>query len=289
MLEKPGKTDVTGSFTSDVLLHGPDALFDNLAGIFTSFLVHGDVSLELLSCAFLPLFKGGLKNPNSSDIYKAIAGSSQILKLLDNVIILLWGDLLASDTLQFGFKKGTSTTPCSWLVMETAAYYLRQGTPVIATLLDCSKAFDLCRFSTLFQKLLDRDLPAIVIRLLAYVYEEQAGCVRWDGIRSSEFSITNGTRQGSVLSPTLFSVYLDDLLKELRHLGLGCHVGGVWVGAAGYADDLILLSPSRTDMVSMLKVCEQYAERHNLLFSADPNPSKSKSNCLYMCGYMEPV
>ena len=105
---------------------------------------------------------------------------------------------------------------------------------MITTLLDCS------RFSTLFQKLLDRDLPAIVIRLLAYVYEEQAGCVRWDGIRSSEFSITNGTRQGSVLSPTLFSVYLDDLLKELRHLGLGCHVGGVWVDA----EDLMLLSPA---------------------------------------------
>ena len=121
---KPGKTDVTGSFTSDVLLHGPDALFDNLAGIFRSFLIHGDVTLELLSCAFLPIFKGGLKNPNSSDSYRAIAGSSQILKLLDNVIILLWGDLLASDTLQFGFKKGTSTTQCSWLVMETAAYYL---------------------------------------------------------------------------------------------------------------------------------------------------------------------
>lgn len=110
---KPGKTDVTGSFTSDVLLHGPDALFDCLAGVFRSFLVHGDVTLELLSCAFLPLYKGGLKNPNLSDSYRAIAGSSQVLKLFDNVIILLWGDLLGSDTLQFGFKKGTSTTQCS--------------------------------------------------------------------------------------------------------------------------------------------------------------------------------
>ena len=60
----PGKTDVTGSFTSDVLLNGPDLLFDNLTGIFRSFLIHGDVTLELLSCAFLPLFKGGLKNPS---------------------------------------------------------------------------------------------------------------------------------------------------------------------------------------------------------------------------------
>ena len=149
------------------------------------------------------------------------------MKLLDNVILLLWGDLLGSDTLQFGFKQGTSTTQCSWLVLETASYFIRQGTPVIATLLDCSKAFDLCRFSTLFKKLIDRDLPPIVIRLLAYVYEEQVGCVKWDGNRSSEFIIANGTRQGSVLSPTLFSLYLDDLIKELGSLGLGCEISGV--------------------------------------------------------------
>ena len=56
---KPGKSDVTGSFTSDILLHGPDVLFKYLAGIFRSFLTHGDVTLELLSCAFIPLFKVG--------------------------------------------------------------------------------------------------------------------------------------------------------------------------------------------------------------------------------------
>ena len=108
---KPGKADVTGSFTSDVLLHSPDILFDHLASkrFFKSFLIHGNVTLELLSCAFIPLFKGGLKDPHSSDNYRAIAGSSQILKLFDYVILLLWGDLLASDTLQFGFKNSTST------------------------------------------------------------------------------------------------------------------------------------------------------------------------------------
>ena len=158
--------DVTQSFTSDILLHGPDNLFEHLATIFRSFLVHGDVTLELLSCAFLPLYKGGLKNPNASDSYRAIAGSSQILKLLDNVVLLLWGDLLTSDSLQFGFKKGTSTTQCSWLVKEVASHFLDQGTPVIATLLDCSKAFDMVQFSTLFTKLMDRGLPPIVIRML---------------------------------------------------------------------------------------------------------------------------
>ena len=286
---KPGKSDVTGSYTSDLLLHGPDMLFEFLARIFRSFYIHGNVTLELLSCAFIPLFKGGLKNPNRSDSYRAIAGSSQILKLLDNLIILLWGDQLATDALQFGFKKQTSTTQCSWLIMEVASYFLRQGTPVIVTLLDCSKAFDMCRFSTLFQKLLDRNFPPIVIRLLIFVYEEQEGCVVWDGVRSDSFRITNGTRQGSVLSPVLFSVYLDNLLQELRIQGVGCHMGGVWVGAAGYADDIILLAPSRAAMQKMLKVCEVYASSHNLCFSTDPMPSKSKTKCIFMCGYGNPV
>ena len=136
---------------------------------------------------------------------------------------------------------------------------------------------------------MDRNLPAIVVRVLVCVYEEQRGCVKWSGVRSSTFSITNGTRQGSVLSPCLFSVYLDDLLKRLRHMGLGCHMGGLWVGAAGYADDLILLAPSRTAMQKMLNTCQEYAEEFNLKFSTDPNPALSKTKCLYMCGHMEPV
>ena len=55
-----------------------------------------------------------------------------------------------------------------------------------------------------------------------------------------------------VLSPILFSLYIDGLLQKLRHQGLGCHVGGTWMGAAGYADDLALKAPSRQSMVKML-------------------------------------
>ena len=209
--------------------------------------------------------------------------------LFDYVILSVWGDLLGSDTLQFGFKKETSTTQCSWLVMEVASYYLRQGTPVIATLLDCSKAFDKCVFSSLFSKLMERNVPPIVIRALVYVYEEQRACVSWAGQKSSQFRIKNGTRQGSVLSPALFSLYLDDLLKELRNTGLGCHMGGLWVGAAGYADDMILLAPSRTAMKKLVLVCEEYASSHNLQFSTNPVPALSKTKCLYLCGLPNPT
>ena len=92
--------------------------------------------------------------------------------------------------------------------------------------------------------------------------------------------------QGKVLCSLqfLFSVYLDDLLKELRELQLGCHIGGYWLGACGYADDLILMAPSRDVLQRMLQVCEKYAGEHNLVFSTDPVPAKSKTKCMLFSG-----
>jgi hypothetical protein len=241
----------------------------------------------LLACAFLPLLKNSLKNPADVTSYRAIAGSSLLLKLFDQVVLLLWGHLLHSDPLQFGYKAGYSTTQCSWFVMETASYFIRRKTPVIVTLLDCTMAFDKCRFDILFQKLLDRQVPPVVLRVLMYVYQEQYAWVKWGNEKSRMFRIQNGTRQGSVLSPSLFSVYMDNLLSCLRKSGVGCYVGGVFAGAVGYADDLLLLAPSRSGMQKMLEICEEYAMENNLQFSTDPDPAKSKTKCIFMSGHMK--
>ena len=77
---------------------------------------------------------------------------------------------------------------------------------------------------------------------------------------------------------------MDELLLELRKLGLGCHIAGMFLGAAIYADDVILLAPCRAALQLMLKVCEEFALRNNLVYSTDPNPNKSKSKCLFMSG-----
>ena len=89
------------------------------------------------------------------------------------------------------------------------------------------------------------------------------------------------------MSPPCFAVYLDDLLKELRRLGLGCYISGVWMGATCYADDLLLLSPTRSGMAAMLSVCQKYAAEHNISFSVDANPVKSKTKMIYVCGNMD--
>ena len=198
----------------------------------------------------------------------------------------MWGEKLHSDTLQFGFKRGCGTSSATWLVQEVLQQYLRAGSKPIAVVLDCSKAFDLAKFNTLFERLLtDRQMPAIVVRVLAYSYQEQQAWVRWGrSCTSSPFEISNGTRQGSVASPAFWSVYLDPLFSQLRRNGVGCHLAGLFMGAVGYADDMILLAPSRNAAQRMLRTCEQFARENNIRFSTDPDPAKSKSKVVYVTG-----
>ncbi|CAL4144648.1 unnamed protein product, partial [Meganyctiphanes norvegica] len=133
---------------------------------------------------------------------------------------------------------------CTFMVLETIEYYKSRGSNVHVVLLDASKAFDRVNYIKLFDKLLSKGMCPLTVRLLLNMYTKQKLQVKWNNRLSSKFDVTNGVRQGGVLSPLLFSLYVDDLLVKLKNNGIGCHIGHHFVGAFGYADDLILLSPS---------------------------------------------
>ena len=167
---------------------------------------------------------------------------------------------------------------CTWLVTETIDYY--QGSDVYACVMDMTKAFDLVRHSKLFEILRRKGVPNIFIRLLLVMYEKQEANVRWNGILSKKFSIKNGVKQGAVLSPRLYCVYTDGLFKLLRKCRSGCWVQGSYVGIVGYADDLLLMSPSIDGLQEMVTNCERYANEHNLKFSTHQNLKKYKTKCI---------
>ncbi len=92
-------------------------------------------------------------------------------------------------------------------------------------MLDASKAFDKVHFGKPFNLLMDRKLPAIVIRLLLDNYTIQNICAIWNGAKSHTFTAMNGVRQGGVLSPLLFNVYFDEMIHKLEKGGIGCKIG----------------------------------------------------------------
>jgi hypothetical protein len=143
--------------------------------------------------------------------------------------------------------------------------------------MDCTKAFDTVQHSTLFQKLIDAGLPTVIVRLLISIYQKQSANVRWKSHNSESFTIKNGVRQGAVLSPIIFCFYMNNLFFELRRSRSGCKIGPYYAGAHGYADDLLLLCPSRSGLQEMVDVAEKYAREHKIQFSTHPEPEKSKT------------
>ena len=155
---------------------------------------------------------------------------------------------------------------------EVISHYNSNKSKVFAVLLDASKAFDRVNYIKLFEKLLKREMCPLVMRLLLQTYLDQKLCVKWNDTLSETFEVTNGVRQGGILSPLLFGIYIDELLCKLQDSGLGCHIGHYYAGALGFADDLILICPTESGIQKMLKICETYAAEHDLIF----NGAKSK-------------
>ena len=94
-------------------------------------------------------------------------------------------------------------------------YYVNNDSSVYCTLLDATKAFDRVEYCKLFRVLLDRKLPVACIRLLANIYTRRVTRVSWNGVCSNRFLVKNGVKQGGVLSPIFFCLYLDGLLAIL--------------------------------------------------------------------------
>jgi hypothetical protein len=138
--------------------------------------------------------------------------------------------------------------------------------------LDASKAFDNVKYVKLFELLKEKGICPMVARFLAVMYGNQVARVKWGDYISPTFPVINGVKQGGVLSPILFGIYIDELLTRLKNKGVGCHVGQMFLGALAYADDIILLAPTRHALQCMLSVARSYSAEYNINF----NPNKSK-------------
>jgi len=150
------------------------------------------------------------------------------------------------------------------------------------------KAFDRVNYCKLFRLLIRRNLPPLLVRVMLNFYISNFVRVSWCGYFSEYFLATNCVKQGKVLSPVLFCVYLNELLLALSAANVGCYVGDYFVCALAYADDLVLTAkaPSATARQKMLAICDTYASEYSMNFNAN------KSKCMVdppSCRHLVPL
>ena len=171
---------------------------------FTSCFVHGFLPTSLLTVVLVPIIKNKAGNVNSIDNYRPVALSNIFCKVLEIIILGRIECYLITSANQFGFKKKHGTDLCIYTLKEIVNLYTSSKGCVFAGFLDASKAFDRVNHSLLFEKLAKRGIPFYILRILIFWYESQQICVRWGETISDYFRVTNGVRQGSILSSYFF-------------------------------------------------------------------------------------
>ena len=80
----------------------------------------------------------------------------------------------------------------------------------------------------MFEMLSEMGFPKHLDGLLEALYNEQSAVIRWNGLHSSAFKIERGVRQCGIISPHLFNLYTESVIREAESEEMGIQIGGSW-------------------------------------------------------------
>ena len=266
---KHGKCDGNVGHCSDHIINGSHKLFVCLSLLFQIMLTHGYVPQDMQLGTIIPIPKDRNKSLSVSNNYRGITLSSIIGKLFDIVLLDKNCSVFDTSELQFGFKAKHSTHSCTFVLNEVVDYYTKNESDMYIMLLDCSKAFDRVNYTKLFALLIDRGLCPLTARFLIQLYTNQVLRIKWSDYLSENINVSNGVKQGGILSPILFIVYMDVLLLRLKQSKVGCYIGNNFCGALGYADDVALLCPSLSSLKIMLGIADDFGREYDVKFNSE--------------------
>jgi hypothetical protein len=275
-MEKLSKGKACGpdKIPSEAWMYAPKNLLKALSRLFTMCLSHSYIPELIMAVDIMPLIKNRQKDASDIGNYRPIAIATSVSKILEHVVLNRLHSFLYTTDCQFGFKPNHSTDQCIYVLKETVNYYISKETPVFLCFMDIRKAYDRVNYWILLEKLYDRQAPGYLISVLAYWFSNQFFRVKWGNGRSEIFCNGNGLRQGGILSPQLFNVYLDSLSIDLQNERVGCYINGVFINCLMYADDMVLLAPTVNALQQLIRCCESFANDHDIIFN------ESKTECM---------
>jgi hypothetical protein len=273
---KKGKSPGLDGVSSEQFLFAHHVINELFCTLINSAIMHGYLPIKALETLLVPIVKDKKGDITNSDNYRPIAIATISSKIIEISLLNKYMKYLSTNDNQCGFKPKHSTDMCIFLLKEVIDYYNAHSSPVYLCFMDATKAFDRVNHWHLFKKLITRGVPSVIVRLLSNWYSTQMFIVKWCEVKSTPFNVSNGVRQGGVLSPYLYNVFMDDLSSALNKSKIGCIINNNYINHLCYADDSVLIAPSPTGLQYLIDMCQNYGFENEVLY----NIKKTKCMCI---------
>ena len=133
------------------------------------------------------------------------------------------------------------------------------------------KAFDRVDRDLLFYKLLSMGIGGKVYNCIKNMYDGCKASINLNGHITESFMTEFGVKQGDCLSPTLFGLFINDMVNDLKTNCVGVHLGDLIIHCLLYADDIALMAESEEDLQRMFDVMHSWCKKWRMKV----NPQKS--------------
>ena len=201
-----------------------------------------------------------LKDSEDANICKPIAIAMGSSKTTEKSLLIILENLISTNCKQIGFKEHCCTETCVFVVNDTVNTYRKLGTLKFPCFTEFKGTFDRVCHRTLSENLARMETLAFIIQPLKLWYAQQRLLVNWDAVVSNVLFLSNGIRQGSIVSPKLFKFYVDELNIIISSLVTRWYAGGKPQNNFSYADDLAILAQSVSVLNKMLAIRDVFSK-----------------------------
>ena len=220
----------------------------------------------------VPLYKGKDTCTLDPNNYRGITLLSVFNKIYE---ILLWkriqGWWTENETiseLQFACKKGLSCTHAAFLLRETVATSLEDGSKCFVAFYDVAKAFDTVWIDGLFIQLWEMGIRGKVWRMLYLCYQNFRCCVKVQGHMSAWYELKCGIHQGGYMSLIKYTAFINSLLTTVQNSGICCKIYRTPSAPVGYADDLAACCRQQRDLKRVMQIVHAHGRTWRFDFNA---------------------
>ena len=212
-----------------------------------------------------PIPKDASKDQRVPLNYRGITLASCVYKLYCSVLnnrLTQWAEAnhLIEDE-QNGFRKDRSCIDQLSTLTSLIETRRQMGLSTFVGFIDFAKAYDHIDRSRLWNRLQDIGMPPKFLAVLKSLYSNVECAVRINGHLTNWFPVNLGLKQGCILSPSLFNIYIDGLVKKIKASGVGIDIGDHIISVLLYADDLALISESEEDLQSLLNILYEWSNQ----------------------------